>query len=146
MKYLELMEMANAYVSEVKTVVSGPKAVGDVLKPLLINETQEKFFVVFVDVKNQITAIENLFVGGYSSAIVDPKVIFKAGLLNGASKLIIAHNHPSGSTVPSREDIKVTDTLIAAGKMLALPVIDHIIIGGGNPRAMSFKENGYCFN
>ena len=66
--------------------------------------------------------------GGLSGTIADPKVIFKMALDNHAAALILVHNHPSGNLRPSEEDVKITKKLIGAGRMLDLPVLDHVII------------------
>ena len=79
-------------------------------------------------------------VGGVDSCVVDIKNIFKHALLNNASYVICFHNHPSGYPNPSREDKQFTERLIAAGQILNLPVLDHVIVGEG--QCYSFKERG----
>jgi DNA repair protein RadC len=78
--------------------------------------------------------------GGLNRTTVDPKKIFKIALDERASKIIFAHNHPSGLLLPSEQDIATTDKLVIAGKMLEIAVIDHIIIGGDD--YFSFSESG----
>jgi DNA repair protein RadC len=78
--------------------------------------------------------------GGLDSTTVDPKKIFKIAIDQRASKIIFAHNHPSGFLLPSEQDITTNDRLIAAGKMLDIAVIDHLIIGGDD--FFSFSEQG----
>jgi DNA repair protein RadC len=78
--------------------------------------------------------------GGLNHTAVDPKKIFKIALDEGASKIIFAHNHPSGLLLPSENDMTTTKTLVKAGKMLEINVIDHIIIGGDD--YFSFSESG----
>ena len=85
-------------------------------------------------------AVEIVAVGGVDSCAVDVKNIFKHALLNNASYIICFHNHPSGYTLPSREDEKFTERLVTAGRILNLPMIDHIIVGDDD--FYSFRENG----
>jgi DNA repair protein RadC len=78
--------------------------------------------------------------GGLNHTTVDPKKIFKIALDERASRIIFAHNHPSGFLLPSEQDIATTNMLVEAGKMLEIKVIDHIIIGGDG--YFSFSESG----
>ncbi len=66
--------------------------------------------------------------GGFSGTVVDPKLIFKIAFEHNASSIIVAHNHPSGNLKPSASDIEITQKLVAAGLVLELPVIDHLIV------------------
>ncbi|MDD4576427.1 MAG: DNA repair protein RadC [Bacteroidales bacterium] len=96
----------------------------------LISSThQEEFWVIFMDRSNKIIADKQISIGGLSSTIVDPKVVFIAALENKASGMILVHNHPSGNLVPSSADDKITERLINAGKLLEIQVLDHLILG-----------------
>lgn len=75
--------------------------------------------------------------GGMDSAVVDPRVVFRQGLLVNAAQLILAHNHPSGVTVPSEADIAVTERFIGAGQLMGMALADHLIIGAHNYYAFS---------
>ena len=81
-------------------------------------------------------------VGSINNALVSPREVFKSSILSNAASIIIFHNHPSGNVNPSKDDIKITETLRAAGSILDIPVLDHIIIGGRNRDTYSFLEQG----
>jgi DNA repair protein RadC len=82
-----------------------------------------------LDVKNQVIGIHTVSIGNLNSAIVSPREVFKAAILANAASIILGHNHPSGDTTPSPEDIQVTQVLFQAGKLLDIDVLDHVIIG-----------------
>ena len=81
-------------------------------------------------------------VGSINNALVSPREVFKSSILSNAASIIIFHNHPSGNVNPSKDDIKITETLRAAGSILDILVLDHIIIGGRNRDTYSFLEQG----
>lgn len=91
-------------------------------------ELQEQFRVMLLDRKNSVLAVTTLATGGISSCVVDLKLTFATALKGCASSIIIAHNHPSGNTKPSLEDQKLTHSFYRAGKILELPLLDHIVI------------------
>jgi DNA repair protein RadC len=78
--------------------------------------------------------------GGQAGTVVDPKIIFKTAIDNGAAYIILAHNHPSGNPKPSPQDITLTKNLVQAGKMLDLYVCDHLIVT--NKSCYSFNDEG----
>ena len=91
---------------------------------------REEFVVAFLDTANTITGLHVASVGGLAAAIVEPRQVFKAAVLANAAAILLAHNHPSGNPEPSREDVAVTKQLVEAGKMMGIPVHDHLIIAG----------------
>ena len=92
---------------------------------------REEFVVAFLDTANTITGLHVASVGGLAAAIVEPRQVFKAAVLANAAALVVAHNHPSGNPEPSREDVAVTKQLVEAGKLMGIPVHDHLILAGG---------------
>ena len=82
--------------------------------------------------------------GTMNRSIVHPREIFKYAYLNSASSIICVHNHPSGNIKPSREDIRLTESLVELGKVNAIPIVDHLIIGDSN--YYSFYEDGKILN
>ena len=75
-----------------------------------------------------------------NASIVHPREVFKAAILNNASRIICLHNHPSGDPEPSKEDIEITRRLVEAGEIIGIEVLDHVIIG--EQRYLSMKERG----
>ncbi len=101
------------------------------LMPLLRHETQEKFLVLCLNSKNQLLCMETVFVGTLNSTIVHPREVFQVAIRHAAAGILVAHNHPSGDPSPSQEDLKVTQNLIESGKVVGIPLLDHIVIGHG---------------
>ncbi len=102
-----------------------------------IKENQEKLVGVFLDNKNQIIASETIFIGTVNQSTVHPREILKLALKYSAVKIIVIHNHPSGNPYPSLADDTFTNNLIECGKLINIPVVDHLIIG---------KNSYYCYN
>lgn len=101
---------------------------------------QEKFVVACLDTKNRVQCVVVVTIGTLDASLVHPREVFKPAFLEGSSSVILSHNHPSGNTTPSREDIAVTDRLTEAGKLLGIDVLDHIIYGDGTEDAISIRE------
>ncbi len=88
----------------------------------------EEFWMLLLNRANHIKSKHLISKGGQSGTVADPKIIFKTALEHQAACIILAHNHPSGNLKPSNEDIRLTKKLVEAGKLLDLPVVDHLII------------------
>ena len=103
---------------------------------------REAFVVLLLDVKHRIIAEEVLTVGILNGSLVHPREVFKAAVAGSAAAIILAHNHPSGDVQPGRQDFEVTRRLRDAGKLLGIPVVDHVIVGAGTADVYSFREKG----
>lgn len=101
---------------------------------------QEHFKVLLLDTKNQVISIEEISKGTLNISIVHPRDVFKAAVRRNANSLILVHNHPSGDPTPSIEDKKLTKRLVEAGRIIGIPVLDHIVIGFD--RYISFMREG----
>lgn len=127
-KILACCELSARYVvgTEAKTVISPD----DVLNRLcdLKYESQEHFVVITLDSANHVIARHNVTVGLANQTPVAPREVFRPALMDNAVSVILAHNHPSGSTEPSEEDMSITRLLVSSGKIMKIPVLDHIII------------------
>lgn len=124
-----------------KVHVVGPKIAANYVRGIA-DLGQEAFFCLWLDAQNRPLKLQLVSLGGLSATVVDPKVIARAGVLLGAASVIFIHNHPSGSTTPSKEDIDLTPRLAAGLKLLDITVLDHIIIG--DKEHYSMKEAGLC--
>lgn len=122
--------------------ISSPGDCVELARRIIDNSDREAFIVIALDSKNQPTAIETVSIGSLNASIVHPREVFKMAILSNAASIIIAHNHPSGNSYPSKEDIAVTKRLSDAGGILGISVIDHVIIG--DDEYTSFKEQGLC--
>lgn len=120
--------------------LSSPQDVKDYLRLQLINEKREVFAVVFMDTQNRVLAYEPLFFGTIHQTSVYPRAIVQRAMSLNAASMILAHNHPSGSTQPSNADKQLTNQLKSLLESIDVRVLDHFIIGEGP--AFSFAEQG----
>ncbi|MGG0175798.1 JAB domain-containing protein [Gottfriedia acidiceleris] len=110
------------------------------LKLFLEEQDREHFIVVCLDTKNQPTAIHTCHIGSLNSSIVHPREVMKSAILSNAASILIGHNHPSGNTKESIEDVEVTKRLAEVGKIMGIELLDHIIVGDDS--YTSLKEKG----
>ena len=122
-----------------KIHLSCPQDVADFLMPRLRYAAKEQFVVILLNNKNKVIGTEVVSEGSLSSSIVHPREVYAPAILHHAAAIMVAHNHPSGDPKPSTEDTEVTRVLARSGKVLGIPMIDHVIIGDGN--YYSFLEN-----
>ena len=108
--------------------VRSPADAAAVLAEYFSDRDREEFVVAFLDTANTLTGLHVASVGGLAASIVEPRQVFKAAVLANAAAVLLAHNHPSGNPEPSREDVAVTRQLIEAGKVMGVPVHDHLIL------------------
>jgi DNA repair protein RadC len=123
-----------------KDLVSSPRAVFDYLKTALKGSFDESFVALFLDTQNRLIARETLSRGVVNKVGVYPRKVVERGLYHHAVSIIVAHNHPGGSLLPSEKDRKVTQAIHRALSSVEMTLLDHIIIGGN--RFYSFRENG----
>lgn len=121
-------------------IVHGPEDAAHFAMPYFLGEHKEHFAVMLLNTKNHILGLKDVSVGSLSASVVHPREVFETAILHHAAAIILIHNHPSGDPSPSREDISVTERLVKTGKVMDIPVLDHIILGDG--RFVSMKEKG----
>ena len=102
-----------------------------------LSDDQEHFCILFLNGANNITGFKVLFSGGMNAATVDLKVVFRNAILFGARSLILVHNHPSNTLTASQEDIKLTQEIKQAAKLLGIKILDHIIITNNSYLSMA---------
>lgn len=112
--------------------ISSPSEVAEIFIPLLKDELKEKFLLINLNTANKIINYNVISVGNLNSSVVHPREVFKSAIENTAASVILMHNHPSGNCTPSEEDKKLTKKMVEAGKLLDIPVFDHIIIAGNS--------------
>jgi DNA repair protein RadC len=138
-----VLELARrSLLEELQTGValSSPHAVKQYLQLLLAPKPYESFAVLFLDVKNRLIACEELFRGTLTHTSVYPREIVKAALAHNAAGVILAHNHPSGTTDPSAADKSLTQALKQALALVDVRVLDHFVVAARE--IYSFSENG----
>jgi DNA repair protein RadC len=109
------------------------------LKPMMIHLDHEELRVLLLDTRNRVIANVLAYKGTVNSSVLRSAEIFKLAITRNCPSIIIAHNHPSSDPTPSPEDMEITEQLAAAGKLLDIELLDHLIIG--NPRFVSLKQH-----
>lgn len=122
-------------------VIRSPEDGYWLIKHFLGELGREAFIVISLDTKNQPVSINICHVGSLNASIVHPREVMKSAILSNAASIMVGHNHPSGNSSPSKEDIEVTKRLVEAGKIVGIDLLDHIIVGDDN--FVSLKEKGY---
>ena len=123
-------------------VIKNPEAIRDIAVNVLeLHEySEEAFVIITTDTKNKVTGVFQVSQGSLNASIVHPREVFKRALMQNSNAIFLVHNHPSGNTRPSSEDITITKRLIEAGELLGIKVLDHVIIGNDAHSYYSFKE------
>jgi DNA repair protein RadC len=98
------------------------------MQELLVELNYEEFWIILLNRSNRVISRLNISKGGVSGTIVDVKIVFKLAMENLASSIILCHNHPSGNSKPSESDVQLTKRMQQAGKIMDVPVIDHLIV------------------
>ncbi|AIC23060.1 MULTISPECIES: RadC family protein [Pseudomonas] len=135
-----VLEMARRHLAEKlsrNSVLESPVAVRDYLKAMLRHEPHEVFGCLFLDSKHRVLAFEALFQGSINTTSVYPRQVVKRALAHNAAALILCHNHPSGVSEPSQADRVLTRRLTEALDLVDVRVLDHFIVGEGEPLSMA---------
>lgn len=120
--------------------IQGPSDVYELCAPALRDLRQEEFRILLLNTQH--TVLRELVItrGTLDASVVHPREVFREAISESAAAVILVHNHPSGDPAPSREDSEVTEQLAAAGRLVGIPVLDHVVVGDG--RYVSFVEMG----
>jgi len=135
--------MLLAYPAEDRFVVRSPADVAQLLMAEMAHLEQEHFRVLYLDTRNRLLDIETVYVGSLNASHIRVGEVFRDAVKRNCAAIIVAHNHPSGDPTPSPEDVEVTRQLVAAGNLLDIEVLDHLIIG--QQRFVSLRERGLGF-
>lgn len=135
---MAVLELSNRLTLETPQLVS-PNAVFESVKEIRSSK-KEHLLIIYLNVKNKEISREIISIGILTANLVHPREIFEPAVKNLAASIIVVHNHPSGETDPSDEDLKVTKQLVEAGKIMGINVLDHLIVSQDS--FMSFKEKG----
>jgi DNA repair protein RadC len=140
MSALELGRRRRESESPKKLKITSSKDVYDIMAPNLLDLSHEEFWVLLLNRANAVIKKVQISAGGVAGTVADPKIIFKTALENLSSSMILVHNHPSGNLSPSQADKEITKKMKEAGKLLEIPVLDHIIFADKN--YYSFADEG----
>jgi len=119
-----------------------PRAVAEFLLPQFGSRTVEHFGVLLLDTKHRVVRASVLSIGTLDASIVHPREVFREATTVGGSVIVLFHNHPSGDPEPSVDDVELTNRMVAAGVLMGIHVIDHVILA--DTRYYSFREQGRC--
>ncbi|HEX9374398.1 MAG TPA: DNA repair protein RadC [Roseiflexaceae bacterium] len=123
--------------------IKSPADVAQLLMLEMSHLDQEHLRAVLLDTKNRVQGISTIYVGSLNTSHIRVGEVFKDALKKNSAALIVVHNHPSGDPTPSPEDVLVTREIVAAGVLLDVEVLDHLVIGQG--RFVSLRERGLGF-
>ncbi|MCF7855426.1 MAG: hypothetical protein K9N51_11560 [Candidatus Pacebacteria bacterium] len=127
--YTDLMELAERYITDTQPSMESPAEVARYMRVLLHDSRQEEFHVLLVNTKNQLIGVKRVTIGLVDRSQVHAREVFFSAIESNASRVILCHNHPSGDPTPSAQDISCTKSLVSAGKIIGIEVLDHVIIG-----------------
>lgn len=143
----QLHEQINTYLHKCPATerpsINSPADAAELLKPFIGNLEHEELWVLVLDRRNRVIQLVRLYQGSVSSSQVRVGEVFRQAIIEQASAVIIAHNHPSGDPTPSPDDVAVTRAIVQAGKLLDVDVLDHLVVCAD--RHVSLKERGLGF-
>ena len=134
------MVKESSFLYQTRQILS-PNDAYEMIKEQLEGLDREQFIIACLNTKNEPTNITVVSVGSLNKANVHPREVFKTAILSNAESIVAFHNHPSGDTTASQQDIQLTHRLVEAGELLGIKLLDHLIIGDGT--FTSLKEKGY---
>jgi DNA repair protein RadC len=124
-----------------KKSIQSPEDAAKIMMDYLRGTDREHFVGMYLNATNALITIHTISIGILNSSLVHPREVFKMACMVNAAAVIVSHNHPSGNVEPSSEDISITKQLVDAGKILGIPLHDHIIVTDENSY-MSFADRG----
>lgn len=128
--------------AEVRTPAQGPDDVIRHVEAEMRYLAREEFHVLLLDTRNRIIKSVRISQGGLAAAVIHPRDIFREAVKANAASMVLVHNHPSGDSSPSQADIESTRKFTELGKMMGIPVLDHVIVGAES--SSSFSRLGLC--
>lgn len=137
---MELARRRKYSAQEIKPVIRSSKTAYEIFNMHIGDLLHEEFYVLLVNRANKVLKTQRIGAGGISGTVVDVRLIFKYALENMATAIVLGHNHPSGQLTPSQADKELTKTIKAAGKILDIELLDHIIVGSN--AYYSFADEG----
>ena len=129
-KFTDASEAIPELSNKKRVYVREPQHIVENYSSLFKDQVRERFIVFWLNAVSQVLGFEIITEGILNSSLAHPREVFRGAIVSTAASIIIAHNHPSGEANPSQEDISITKQLVEAGKILGIPVHDHIIFAG----------------
>ncbi len=141
---IELGKRLRTIEVDERRVIHRPQDAADLVMYDMAALVQENLWVILTDTRNRVIAIEKLYQGSLNASTVRVGELFRAAITRNAASILVVHNHPSGDPTPSLEDIVLTRSIVQAGRLLDIAVLDHLVIGRG--RFISLKEQKLGFD
>jgi DNA repair protein RadC len=126
-----------------KIYIHSPEDAANVIVTMLSALEREELWVCSLNTRNRLIRMDQMYRGSLNQSQVRVGEIFRPALIYNAASIIIAHNHPSGDPTPSTDDVAITKSVVQAGKLLDIQVLDHLVVGDG--RFVSLKQRGLGF-
>jgi DNA repair protein RadC len=139
----ELGKRLSAASADDRPQVTSPADAANLLMAEMSTLEQECLKVLLLDTKHRVQASPTIYMGNVNTSVVRVGELFREAVLRNSVAIIVAHNHPSGDPTPSPDDVRITEDIVKAGKLLNIEVLDHLVIG--NQRYVSLKERGLGF-
>lgn len=139
---IELGRRSFTRVDDDRPQLRTPRGVAEYLLPQFGSRPVEQFGVLSLDTKHRVLRASILSVGTLNASIVHPREVFREAVAAGAAALVLFHNHPSGDPEPSDDDVRLTERLAAAGVLMGIQVLDHVILA--DVKYYSFREHRRC--
>ncbi len=136
---IEIGRRIEALEDAARPVIHSPADVARHMIPLLRDRSTEVFYLLPLDAKNGLKGELELSHGTLNASLVHPREVYKAAIDNVAASIVVVHNHPSGNAEPSREDIEITRQLAETGKIVGIPLHDHVIVAGNSYTSLAEK-------
>lgn len=141
---LVTLKLVRADLIDAPAQLRSPNDVYAMLRPHFADVDRETFVVICLDTKNRVLAVNVAFTGTLDSCSITLREVYKAAVVVGAASIVVSHNHPSGDPTPSPEDVALTRSIVEAGRLLDIDLLDHIVLG--NNAFVSLREKGLGFS
>lgn len=136
----ELARRIQAEPFDARTAISSPATLAKLMAPRMRHLRTESFHVLLLNSANQVLRDVAVSDGSLNAVLIHPREVFRLAIAENAAAVILVHNHPSGNTEPSKEDIAITRQLVDAGRIVDIRVLDHIIIGGDSYTSLAERH------
>ena len=126
-----------------RQTIKSPDHAAEIATNYIGDEDRKVFLVLVLNTKNEVIAVHRCHIGSINAAIVHPREVFKAAILNNGASIIVAHNHPSSNPMQSNEDVQVTKRLKEASLIMGIELLDSLVVSDNPRNYVSLKEKGY---
>lgn len=125
-----------------RVLVDSPESAADLLAPLLADSDRERCVALLLDTRHRLLTTTTVSIGSIDHTFMSPREVYRDALLGNAAAIVVGHNHPSGDVRPSADDRIVTTRLVDAGELVGVPLLDHLVVAGGD--WTSLARMGWC--